>query len=79
MSLQTINKDATASLGRKVKKKKRMDGPLFYRGLAKGDENTVKAELEPAIKNFGIRHIVIGHTQTRSQVIELKADGAVHD
>ena len=45
--------------------------------MGEGDENKVKAALEPAIKNYGIRHIVIGHTETPSQVIELKADGAV--
>ena len=77
MSLQTLNQGVTASFGHKVKKKKRKDRPPFYRGLAKGDENTVKAELEAAINNFGIRHIVIGHSRTRSQVIELKADGEV--
>ena len=77
MSLQTINQNITASLGRKVKKKKRRERPEFYRGLAKGDEGTVKAELEAVINNFGIRHIVIGHTRTHSHVIELKADGAV--
>ena len=75
MSLQTINEDITASLGSDATEDR--DGPLLTRHMGRGDENSVKAAFELASKNFGIRHIVIGHTSTRSQVIELKADGAV--
>jgi len=74
-SLQTLNKEVVESLGRDVAEDR--DGPLLTRDMGEGDENKVKAALEPAIKNFGIRHIVIGHTVTSSKVIQLKADGAV--
>jgi len=103
MSLQTINKDVTASIDKHGGggTAEDGDGPLLYRGLAEGDENRVKARavlkkkkgrlrglaegdensvkkaLEPAITNYGIRHVVIGHTTVPSKVIHLIADGAV--
>jgi hypothetical protein len=75
MSLQAINKDVTESLGRNAEDDK--EWPLVYSGWATGDESRVKKLLEPVFKNYGIRHIVKGHNVTNSQVIELKADGAL--
>src|SRR5712692_9448104 len=37
------------------------DGPLWYRGLAQGDDS-VEPVLEKALKNFGVERIVVGHT-----------------
>lgn len=75
MTLKAINENITAALGRDTAEDP--DGPILTRDMGEGDENKLKAALEPALKNFGCRYIVIGHTTTRSQVIELKADGAV--
>ena len=75
MSLQTINNNITESLGRDIVEDR--DGPLSTRHMGEGDDNKVREALLPAIKNFGIQHIVIGHTTTPSQVIELKANGGV--
>jgi Calcineurin-like phosphoesterase len=40
------------------------DGPLWYRGLAAGEEPGLEAHVDEVLKNLGVRRIVIGHTQT---------------
>lgn len=44
-------------------------GPLWYRGLARGDEALVDAHVAAALKSFGVNHIVIGHTVTAGTVL----------
>ncbi len=44
------------------------EGPVWYRGMASGDEQELDAHVTEALKNLGAKRIVIGHTF---------ADGAV--
>jgi hypothetical protein len=44
-------------------------GPLWYRGLAQGDEKAPEGRLETLLKNYGVRRIVIGHTYTEGALI----------
>jgi hypothetical protein len=44
-------------------------GPLWYRGLALGDEAAQEERLETLLKNYGVRRIVIGHTYTEGALI----------
>jgi len=54
------------------------DGPLWYRGLAIVDEESLKPLLELIFKKHGVKHLVIGHTPTgRDQGIAFKGDKAV--
>lgn len=52
------------------------DGPLWYRGLATGDEVPLAAHVDQVLANFGVRHIVIGHTVTAGTVMT-RHDGKV--
>jgi hypothetical protein len=45
------------------------EGPLWYRGLAEGDEQELAPHVETVLKNFGVQRIVIGHTPTMTTVI----------
>jgi hypothetical protein len=45
------------------------EGPLWYRGLADGDEQELAGHVDSVLKNFGVRRIVIGHTPTLTAVI----------
>ena len=38
------------------------DGPLWYRGLAEGDEQALAAHVDAILANFGVKRIVVGHT-----------------
>lgn len=38
------------------------DGPLWYRGLAKGDEKQLEPVVDAILKNYGVSRIVIGHS-----------------
>jgi TPR repeat protein len=38
-----------------------VDGPLWYRGLAEGDEAKVQPEIDRLLKHFDVDRIVIGH------------------
>jgi len=40
------------------------EGPLWYRGLATGDEAELSAYVDSVLKNFGVAHVVMGHTVT---------------
>jgi hypothetical protein len=44
------------------------EGPLWYRGLALGDEKTLEPELRTVLKNHALERIVIGHTFTDGTV-----------
>ncbi len=44
------------------------NGPLWYRGLAQEDENSLEAHVQKVLDRHGIKRIVIGHTPTRGAV-----------
>jgi len=45
------------------------DGPLWYRGLAKADEDLLIPHVEQILENHGVRRIVVGHTITEGAVM----------
>ena len=45
------------------------DGPLWYRGLAQGDEEELAAHVDTVLANYGVKRIVIGHTPTAGAVM----------
>jgi hypothetical protein len=45
------------------------EGPLWYRGLATGDETLLAPHVDSVLAAFGVRHIVIGHTVTAGTVL----------
>jgi hypothetical protein len=44
------------------------EGPLWYRGLANGDEDALEGHVKKVLKNYGVERIVIGHTFTDGAV-----------
>ena len=52
------------------------EGPLWYRGLALGNEHELAGHVETVLKNFGVRRIVVGHTTTLTTLIP-RFDGKV--
>ena len=44
------------------------EGPLWYRGLATGTEDSLATHLDEALASFGVGHMVIGHTVTPGAV-----------
>src|SRR5579871_5522187 len=65
-SIQEINDTIHAELNDFSKIQNGMtaddDGPLWYRGLAQGAEAPLSEHVDQVLKNYGVRHIVIGHT-----------------
>lgn len=55
---------------------KDVDGPLWYRGLAQGDDS-IEPVLQKALKNYGVERIVMGHTPNSDAVITSRFDGRV--
>jgi len=45
------------------------DGPLWYRGLARHDENTELEPLNKMLAFYGVDHVVVGHTPTRGTIV----------
>ena len=45
-----------------------VDGPLWYRGLAQGDEAQLADHVERVLKNFGVSRIVVGHTYANAAI-----------
>ncbi|MFN0181032.1 MAG: metallophosphoesterase [Gemmatimonadales bacterium] len=45
------------------------EGPLWFRGLATGDEVTLSAHLDSVLAAFGVSRLVIGHTVTAGAVM----------
>ena len=45
------------------------DGPLWYRGLAQGNQRDLLPNVEAALANYGVKRIVIGHTPTAGTVM----------
>ena len=46
------------------------EGPLWYRGLATGDEAELSAHVDALLQLHGIRRIVIGHTPTDGSIVQ---------
>jgi hypothetical protein len=45
------------------------EGPLWYRGLAQGDEALLDAHVDHVLERFDVDHLVIGHTVTGGTVL----------
>lgn len=45
------------------------EGPLWYRGLANGEEASLRAHVDALLARHGVRRIVIGHTPTAGTVL----------
>ncbi len=45
------------------------EGPLWYRGLAVGDEKALERQVEAILKNHAVARLVIGHTFTEGAVL----------
>jgi hypothetical protein len=45
------------------------DGPLWYRGLADGDETQLAAQVRTVLENFHVNRIVVGHTVTGGAIM----------
>jgi hypothetical protein len=52
------------------------EGPLWYRGLARGDEAAMEGPLQAVLKNYKVDRIVIGHTFTDGTILP-RFDGRV--
>ena len=52
------------------------NGPLWYRGLASSEEDTLRAHVEKVLEAHAARRIVIGHTVTQGTVMP-RFDGKV--
>lgn len=46
-----------------------MDGPLWYRELARGGEEDLRDDVKMTLERYGARRIVIGHTATPGAII----------
>lgn len=44
------------------------EGPLWYRGLANGDETALTPLVDSVLTSFGVRHVAIGHTVTAGTI-----------
>jgi hypothetical protein len=53
------------------------NGPLWYRGLAKGDEATLAPQVDQVLKSLGARAIVVGHSVTGDGRIQARFGGRV--
>ena len=45
-----------------------VEGPLWYRGMAKGDEEELARHVDKVLKNFGVSRIVVGHTYANAAI-----------
>lgn len=45
------------------------EGPLWYRGLANGDEALLASHVDSVLRRYGVKHIVIGHTTTPGAIM----------
>ncbi len=53
------------------------NGPLWFRGYAKWNDDELRAFVQPLIERIGIDGIVVGHTPRKSQRIENRLNGRV--
>ena len=52
------------------------EGPLWYRGMALGDEAAESPQVKAVLARYGVRHVVLGHTK-RYSMVNSRFDGAV--
>ncbi len=52
------------------------DGPMLFRGLAKGDEKTMSAGLDQVLRKFGAKREAIGHSYAQAAITP-RFDGRV--
>lgn len=45
------------------------EGPLWYRGMATGDEAALKGHTQAVLEHFGVKRIVVGHTPTPGFIV----------
>ncbi|HEX4935084.1 MAG TPA: metallophosphoesterase, partial [Gemmatimonadaceae bacterium] len=45
------------------------EGPLWYRGLATGDEAMLAAHVDSVLRRYGVKHVVIGHSTTPGAIM----------
>jgi len=45
------------------------DGPLWYRGLAQGDEKALEAHVKAVLQTHQAERIVVGHTPTEGAIV----------
>jgi hypothetical protein len=73
LSVREINEGVRAELGQQPVPGGPLtagaDGPLWYRGLAQGDEDELRPHLEQVLAVHGVKHIVVGHTTTPGAVV----------
>jgi len=66
LSITDINERVRAELNREAFEGEPLgtadNGPLWYRGLARGDETTERAALDTVLNHFDAEMIVLGHT-----------------
>ena len=53
------------------------DGPLWFRGYSKWNDDELRAFVLPLLEQRGIKGIVVGHTPRKSKSIETRLDGRV--
>jgi hypothetical protein len=53
------------------------DGPLWYRGYSKWDEEEGQVEIDRILKNYSAKKIVVGHTINSESEITQRFDGRV--
>jgi hypothetical protein len=53
------------------------NGPLWYRGLAQGDEETLAPAVEKILEEMKVRALVVGHTPTKTGRIQTRFQGRV--
>jgi TPR repeat protein len=51
-------------------------GPLWYRGLASGNQDELRPHVESVLRNFGVQRIVIGHSYANAAITP-RFDGKV--
>jgi Calcineurin-like phosphoesterase len=72
LSIREINETVRDELEHFIKLQGGMvtdgEGPLWYRGLAQQDEQTLEPHLRMVLDNFKVERIVIGHTPTEGAV-----------
>lgn len=66
---QAVREDLGAGAGAPTGIAEDSDGPLWYRGLATGNEAALAEHVDRVLAAFEVRHIVIGHTVTAGTVM----------
>jgi hypothetical protein len=72
-TVRQINEKVRAELGDPAKLERGIvqdvDGPLWYRGLARGDEKSLEAHVAKLLETHQVERIAIGHTYTDGAIV----------